>query len=491
MEIGASATTSRNLLQVGTPVSSSSVKSAGRERDGFSTALKEKLGEPSKAVKEATKDTTASADATVKTSSAEAAQASSKTPADEEKLEALEEFMQEGDPAEVNALLADPGVQALLQQLSELLKAGQADAGTTDAAAEAVDAAGALFVPLAEAAAGGMQAAITPAASEAVPAAIDAAALQTVDAAEAVQILQGLQKALKEDGQPKLKAALEELGAAVSKAAESQTASKPAAQIGQLLQKLNGEAAVTSDVKAQSSDTASGPLQKLETLAVKHGAPPAAMTAAADEGAPAAEEPLFVPLNAEAAPVDATAQPAVTVPDLLKQIQSGQAVSKMPTLHMPAETFTDDMTQFVAGSFLLDSGDGGITEAKLSLYPQHLGHVEVKLTMHNGQLIAQFAADSATGKDMLESQLAQLKHSLQSQGIQVEKLEVTQSANAQGFQSGMFQEKGQGQQPQSKQNQKAASARIAALGEEAFGEEATQTSARPARAGSGMIDVIA
>jgi flagellar hook-length control protein FliK len=84
----------------------------------------------------------------------------------------------------------------------------------------------------------------------------------------------------------------------------------------------------------------------------------------------------------------------------------------------------------------------GISEAKLSLFPKNLGHVDVKIMMHEGHLIAQFAADTLTGKQMLESQLPQLRQSLQSQGLLVDKLEVTQNLN---MQSGMFQDQRQGQ----------------------------------------------
>ncbi|WP_426447094.1 flagellar hook-length control protein FliK [Paenibacillus sp. S-38] len=415
-----------------------------------------------------------------------------KPPAVEEKLESLETFIAEEDPETVAEVLADPEVQSLLQELQMLLlPADQAPTeGTPDTAAETADASltavtagmeaadSQLFVPLTEAANEKSAAAAVP-------------GLETVDAAEAARMLQQLQEALKKDGDPKLKEALSALEAAVTKAAEPLAAVKPTAQLGQLLQKLNGEiqTSETPSPKSSSESPAASPLHKLEALAVKH--PAAAAVTVQSETAPDLEEPLFAPLQPETGSADGVTPPPATVQDLMKQLQSGQPVSKLPTLQMPAESFPDDMTQFVMNSFLLDSGADGITEAKLSLYPQHLGHVEVKLTMQNGQLIAQFAADNAAGKDMLESQLAQLRHSLQSQGIQVEKLEVTQSSNAQGFQSGMFQEKGQGQQPQSRQNQKAASARIAALEGESFTEELASNPAAPARTGSGMIDVIA
>lgn len=116
----------------------------------------------------------------------------------------------------------------------------------------------------------------------------------------------------------------------------------------------------------------------------------------------------------------------------------------------PAESFpvragqlAEDISKFMLGKLRVQTGSG-ITEARLSLTPEALGHVDVRLTLHNGQLVAQFAAQTAMGKDALESQLAQLRNMLQAQGIQVEKIEVAQSPS---LQSSMFQDPRGQQQP--------------------------------------------
>ena len=59
----------------------------------------------------------------------------------------------------------------------------------------------------------------------------------------------------------------------------------------------------------------------------------------------------------------------------------------------------------------------GFLKHVLTLSPENLGQVDVKLTMHNGQLVAHFAAQTLLGKEMLEGQLSQLKQSLQGQGL--------------------------------------------------------------------------
>ncbi|WP_240417548.1 flagellar hook-length control protein FliK [Paenibacillus periandrae] len=200
------------------------------------------------------------------------------------------------------------------------------------------------------------------------------------------------------------------------------------------------------------------------------------------------ESPLFEPLVD--LPNDSSNEtPAIPMHEFLKHVQNTQAVTKPPVILMQAPNFVEEMTQLVVKSFTLETKQDGFTEAKLSLYPQNLGQVDVRLTMHNGQLIAQFMADSSLGKEMLESQLSQLRTTLQSQGIQVEKLEVSQN---QAFQSGMFQEQQRHQQSQqsSKQQKGNSVDSITSVDDEAL---QTQLNTSPTANGSGStsIDITA
>jgi flagellar hook-length control protein FliK len=80
----------------------------------------------------------------------------------------------------------------------------------------------------------------------------------------------------------------------------------------------------------------------------------------------------------------------------------------------------------------------------IKLAPEHLGQIEVKLTMNNGTLSAMITAETLAAKDALESNLSALRASLQNQGITVEKLTVNQQQS--NFQSGMFHD-GRHRQP--------------------------------------------
>ncbi|WCF10282.1 flagellar hook-length control protein FliK [Paenibacillus thiaminolyticus] len=132
-------------------------------------------------------------------------------------------------------------------------------------------------------------------------------------------------------------------------------------------------------------------------------------------------------------------------PQLGQVMQAGQwalrqeglnSAKPLPVIH--ADRFADEMAGFMVKQ-LRFSRVGGMSEAKISLYPEHLGQVEVRLTIQNGQLTARFLTEHLMAKDMLEQQMSMLRGALQSQGIQVEKIEVSQqSSNA--LNSSLFQE---------------------------------------------------
>ncbi|WP_433943329.1 flagellar hook-length control protein FliK [Paenibacillus sp. SN-8-1] len=134
----------------------------------------------------------------------------------------------------------------------------------------------------------------------------------------------------------------------------------------------------------------------------------------------------------EVAGQDTAGKPAdssliVTVGQL--QIRDAGLVAAKPLqTAVPVEQFAKEMSGFVVSKLDIVKLHG-MTEATISLFPEHLGQVDVKITMQNGHLIAQFATEHAFAKDSLEQQMNQLRTALQSQGIQVERLEVTQNTS--------------------------------------------------------------
>lgn len=96
---------------------------------------------------------------------------------------------------------------------------------------------------------------------------------------------------------------------------------------------------------------------------------------------------------------------------------------------MEAQKFAQEMSQFVFKTIRF-SQFNGIAEARISLVPEQLGQVDVHIKLENGQLVTQFMVDKLIGKEMIESQLPQLRLALQNLGIQVDKVEVVQMESA-------------------------------------------------------------
>ncbi|WP_110933116.1 flagellar hook-length control protein FliK [Paenibacillus bouchesdurhonensis] len=113
---------------------------------------------------------------------------------------------------------------------------------------------------------------------------------------------------------------------------------------------------------------------------------------------------------------------------------------------VPVEQFGKEVSGFLVNKFEIVKLQG-MSQARISLYPEHLGQVDVKITMQNGQLIAQFVTEHAFARESLEGQMAQLRSALQAQGLQVSKLEVTQNSS---LSSHMYQD---GRQQSSDTNQ--------------------------------------
>lgn len=105
-----------------------------------------------------------------------------------------------------------------------------------------------------------------------------------------------------------------------------------------------------------------------------------------------------------------------------------------PITTMQAQYFAEEAGPLVIKQLRFAQLNGG-SEARIALVPEHLGHLNIHIAMKNGQMVAQFIAESVMGKEMIEAQLTQLRTMLQGQGIQVEKLEVLQ-----GQQTNLFQQ---------------------------------------------------
>lgn len=138
----------------------------------------------------------------------------------------------------------------------------------------------------------------------------------------------------------------------------------------------------------------------------------------------------------------------VTAGQLALRHHVNAEVKSLPT-PVPVESFAKEVSGFLVGKFDIVKLQG-LSEARISLYPEHLGQVDVKITMQNGQMVAQFVTEHLLAKESLEGQMSQLRAALQAQGIQVTKLEVTQNSS---LSSHMYHNESHGQRNGSGQEQ--------------------------------------
>ena len=70
---------------------------------------------------------------------------------------------------------------------------------------------------------------------------------------------------------------------------------------------------------------------------------------------------------------------------------------------------------------------GGTNRLLVKLYPEHLGQVRIELLQTNGIMTARILASTALGKEMLDSQLHQLRQAFVQQNLQVDRIDISQS----------------------------------------------------------------
>lgn len=94
------------------------------------------------------------------------------------------------------------------------------------------------------------------------------------------------------------------------------------------------------------------------------------------------------------------------------------------TKSVGAQRMDFDLASRVADEVKISLGQNK-TEIQIKLYPETLGKLTVKLSSENGVMNASFFAENDKAKLMIESQMAELRKTLESQGIQVQNLTVT------------------------------------------------------------------
>lgn len=73
------------------------------------------------------------------------------------------------------------------------------------------------------------------------------------------------------------------------------------------------------------------------------------------------------------------------------------------------------------------SNSQGTMKLLLKLYPENLGSIRIELMQQDGVLSARLLTSTAVGKEMLDSQLQQLKTAFAQQNIQMDRIDIAQS----------------------------------------------------------------
>jgi flagellar hook-length control protein FliK len=136
-------------------------------------------------------------------------------------------------------------------------------------------------------------------------------------------------------------------------------------------------------------------------------------------------------------------------------ISSEKVIPTTQTVHV--NQFDQEVAKFLISSINVTGMEDGM-EAAFTLAPEHLGKVDVKVTIQDGQLTAEFLTSTPLGKELLESNVQALRSALETQGLQVGKLDITQQTSTHLNFMGAFSQKGdsngrQGQQDSRKRSE--------------------------------------
>lgn len=128
-----------------------------------------------------------------------------------------------------------------------------------------------------------------------------------------------------------------------------------------------------------------------------------------------------------AKPTAASAQ-APTAPP----VQAKPEPPMMPPPVVRMNNMAEELGEVFKNSMRM-STSGESTQIKVNISPDHLGHLDIRLTETNGRIAAQIFTSSIAAKDALDLQLNQLRSTLIQQGLTVEKIEVVQNNSQQSL----------------------------------------------------------
>lgn len=204
-------------------------------------------------------------------------------------------------------------------------------------------------------------------------------------------------------------------------------------KIQMMLDEMKKESSFDSKPLLSSSDYQNG-VQKQESsfeknLGLSLDKNQVVLTSFPSQSASNKDEDRFVRLSLSIQENDNTgSNGAMLMVNHPSQKQDGMVLSDMQPLPstLSISEFAPEVSEWIGRYMKITNGQSGGTEATVSLYPEHLGHIEIKITSQDGQVSAQIATSTSMAKETLEGQVQHLKQVLQEQGILVQKLDIIQ-----------------------------------------------------------------
>ncbi|MGM9948628.1 MAG: flagellar hook-length control protein FliK [Lysinibacillus sp.] len=133
-----------------------------------------------------------------------------------------------------------------------------------------------------------------------------------------------------------------------------------------------------------------------------------------------------------------------------QQQQNTPVTPKTMTITLPAErsaqseALAKEIQNLINRSQL--SNSQGTMRLVLKLFPENLGQIRIEVMQKDGMMQARLLATTASGKELLDSNLHQLKTAFAAQNIQMERIDVAQAlqdaerSKEQGFFNGFFRQ---------------------------------------------------
>ena len=75
--------------------------------------------------------------------------------------------------------------------------------------------------------------------------------------------------------------------------------------------------------------------------------------------------------------------------------------------------------------------EGKSSEVRVTMKPESMGELSLRVTMHEGKLVAQMDVSQLAVKNALEAQLPQMREALASQGIDIHRFDIVSGSETQ------------------------------------------------------------